>query len=128
MTANRVAVRDLAALNVLIRFQAATYTGDDGHPESKLMDVVAIALHDGREFFLSNIRMVPRYEMPGSEAIERYRPGVVIQRILDAGSIDLDNWIEIENMSFEDRMVEAAELEMRDRMEHGYSAASAFLM
>lgn len=120
----KVLIRDVYTIEVLRRFEAVHYTGDDGYPAAKLMDVVAIKLYDAesrqdRQFFIPNSKMVEHPEDGFRFPVQRYRPGVLIQKILDAGVVDTDNWIEVEEKTSEELAEEAWQEELRDRNDHG---------
>lgn len=117
----KVLLRDINSITVYRRFQAVQYTGDDGYPAACLFDVVAVALYDGREFYLPNAKMVARKEEPGCLPIPRYRCGFLVDKILSSREIETDHWIEVKDRTGEEMAEDAWNEEVKDRMDHGDS-------
>jgi hypothetical protein len=114
----KVLLSEITTVSVARRFECLRYNGDDGYPAAVLLDVVFVTLMDGREFYLPNTKRIDTEEI-ANFPVQSYRPGIMVQRILDAREINLDYWLEIEHRTTEELSMDAWNEEVKDRMDHG---------
>lgn len=97
------------------RFQMVRYRDEEGDSVA-LMDVVYVVLPDGRELFMPNVKWVTDEETGLQNPTHLYFCEVLVERIQAAGTVDLAHWVEIEQVSTEDRFYAELEREQMQRM------------
>lgn len=105
----------IQTVDISRRFQSVPYRSEDGN-EVALMDVVYVVLPDGREFFMPNIKWVTDPETSLQTPTHLYFCEVLVERVQAVGTVDLAHWVEIEQVSTEDRFYAELEREQMQRM------------